>query len=134
MRQLFRYALVGIASNLAGYLLYLLITHAGVAPKLAMTLLYAVGAALGFVGNRTFTFGHTAAVRQAGLRYVLSHLLGYFINLAIQIIMVDKLGFAHQLAQALGICVVAVFLFLMFKFFVFAAGRVEDEEAHEKMA
>lgn len=133
MRQLFRYALVGVASNLAGYLLYLLITHAGVAPKLAMTLLYAVGATLGFVGNRTFTFGHTAAVRQAGLRYVLSHILGYFINLAIQIIMVDKLGFAHQLAQGFGICVVAVFLFLMFKFFVFAAEQVEGKGVYEKM-
>ncbi len=52
-------------------------------------------------------------------RYVIAHCLGYSINLSIQLIMVDVFGYPHQLAQALGICVVAMFLFLAFKYFVF---------------
>lgn len=119
LKQLLRFAAVGVASNVIGYLLYLLITHLGAAPKLAMTVLYGVGAFMGFVGNRKYTFPHQGGLMATGRRYLMTHSLGYLINLAIQFIMVDHLGYAHQLAQALGICVVAVFLFVVYKYFVF---------------
>lgn len=119
VRQLLRFAVVGVASNVIGYLLYLLITYLGVAPKLAMTVLYGVGVITGFMGNRRYTFAHQGGVMATSRRYLMAHSVGYLINLAIQIIMVDHLGYAHQLAQALGICVVAAFLFVVFKYFVF---------------
>jgi putative flippase GtrA len=121
MKQLLRFAAVGVASNVIGYLLYLLITHLGAAPKLAMTVLYGVGVLMGFVGNQKYTFAHQGGLMATGWRYLMAHGLGYLINLAIQIIMVDHLGYAHQLAQAFGICVVAVFLFVVFKYFVFVS-------------
>lgn len=117
--QLLRYAAVGVLSNAAGYVVYLLLTYFGMSPKLAMTLLYGVGATVSFLGNRRYTFRQQGALLGVGGRYVIAHGLGYFINLSIQVIMVDVLGYPHQLAQALGICVVAVFLFLAFKYFVF---------------
>jgi len=46
------------------------------------------------------------------------HFLGYLMNLAILIVMVDKLRYAHQWAQAIEIFVMAGFLFYTFKFFV----------------
>ena len=46
---------------------------------------------------------------------------GYLMNLAILFVFVDKMGFAHQWVQAVAIFVVAGYLFLAFKFFVFAA-------------
>jgi putative flippase GtrA len=119
MRQLLRFAAVGVASNVIGYLLYLLVTYLGAAPKLAMTVLYGVGVITGFVGNRRYAFAHQGRLMATGWRYLMAHSAGYLINLAIQIIMVDHLGYPHQLAQALGICVVAVFLFVVFKYFVF---------------
>lgn len=119
MTQLIRFAAVGVASNVLGYTLYLIITYLGVAPKLAMTVLYVVGAFIGFAGNRKYTFAHEGGLMGAGWRYVVAHGLGYLINLAIQIIMVDRLGYPHQLAQALGVCVVAVFLFVVLKYLVF---------------
>lgn len=122
VRQLLRFAVVGVGSNVIGYLLYLLITYLGVAPKLAMTVLYGVGVFTGFVGNRKYTFAHQGG-RSTGLRYLMAHSLGYLINLSIQLIMVDHLGYAHQLAQALGICVVAALLFVMFKYFVFVNAK-----------
>lgn len=118
-KQLTRYAFVGIVSNLAGYLVYFLITYLGATPKITMTLLYGVGAAIGYVGNRNFTFAHKGNFLGTGVRYFIAHFFGYFINLIILIIFVDQFGYAHQWVQAVAIFVVAGFLFIAFKFFVF---------------
>lgn len=117
--QLTRYAFVGIVSNSAGYLVYLLITYLGVTPKITMTFLYGVGAAVGYIGNRNFTFAHNGSLLGSGVRYFIAHFFGYFINLALLIIFVDHFGYAHQWVQAVAIFVVAGFLFLAFKYFVF---------------
>jgi putative flippase GtrA len=84
-----------------------------------MTVLYAVGAVLGFVGNRNYTFGHSSQLLSTGVRYIMTHGVGYLLNLSIQYIAVDRLGYPHQLAQAVGVCTVAAFLFVAFKYFVF---------------
>jgi putative flippase GtrA len=117
--QLFRYGLVGLASNLAGYLVYLLLTYFGATPKITMSILYIVGATIGFWGNRKLTFAHKGALMGAGVRYVIAHCFGYLINLSILLLMVDKLGYSHQLVQAAAVFIVAGFLFFAFKFFVF---------------
>lgn len=119
MVQLFKYAVVGVASNLAGYLFYLLVTYLGAPPKLTMTLLYGVGATIGFFGNRKLTFAHEGSLLGAGVRYIIAHCFGYLINLTLLLVLVDKLGYPHQWVQAMAIFVVAPFLFLAFKFFVF---------------
>lgn len=121
VKQLLRFTAVGFASNVVGYLLYLVITHLGATPKLAMTVLYGVGVFMGFVGNQKYTFAHQGEPMATGWRYVMAHCIGYLINFAAQIIIVDHLGYAHQLAQAFGICLVAVFLFVVFKYFVFVS-------------
>lgn len=117
--QLFRYGLVGIANNLSGYLIYLLITYWGVEPKKAMTLLYVVGATIGFVGNRKWTFAHKGALLGSGARYFIAHIFGYLVNLLIMLTFVDRLGYSHQWVQAAAIIAVAGFLFVTFKYFVF---------------
>lgn len=121
--QLFRYALFGLLSNFAGYLVYLAYTYLGGTPKVSMTLLYGVGAAVGFFGNRSLTFGHYGSIMGAGVRYVIAHCIGYLLNLSILIVFVDKLGYAHQWVQGVAIFVVAGFLFLAFKVFVFSGSR-----------
>ena len=126
--QLFRYGLIGLASNLAGYLVYLLLTHLGATPKITMSMLYLVGATIGFWGNRKLTFMHKGHVMGAGTRYVIAHCFGYLINLFILSLMVDKLGYPHQWVQAAAIFIVAGFLFLMFKFFVFTGADDSIEE------
>jgi putative flippase GtrA len=119
MRQLLRYGLVGVISNLTIYIIYLLITHFGVEPKKAMTLVYILGASLGFIGNQKWTFAHRGNPASAVLRYVLAHFLGYLLNFMILFIFVDRLGYAHQWVQAVAIIIVAGFLFIVFKYFVF---------------
>ena len=117
--QLIRYGLVGLVINFVGYLVYLLLTSLGTTPKITMTLLYSVGATFGFMGNRGLTFRHQGSVMEAGVRYFIAHIFGYLINLSILSIFVDRLGYAHQWVQAVAIFVVAAFLFITFKFFVF---------------
>ena len=73
MRQLIRYGLVGLASNLAIYCIYLLLTYFGVEPKVAMTLVYMIGATIGFVGNRKWTFSHQGDAVHSAIRYMIAH-------------------------------------------------------------
>lgn len=118
-KQLLRYGFIGLASNSAGYLFYLLLTGIGVAPKAAMTGLYGFGASLGFFGNKGLTFAYKGRVLGSGLRYCIAHALGYLLNLALLLVFVDGMGWSHQFVQAAAVLVVATYLFLAFKLFVF---------------
>lgn len=117
--QLFRYVLVGLLSNAAGYLVYLVLTYYDGTPKLTMSLLYWVSAAVGFFGNRNLTFEHQGSILGAGIRYGIAHCIGYLLNLSMLVVFVDKLAFPHQWIQGVAIFAVAAFLFLAFKVFVF---------------
>jgi putative flippase GtrA len=119
VRQLIRYGLVGLFTNFVSYLIYLLITYIGVEPKMVMTLLYIAGALIGFVGHRTWTFAQNGALLGTGARYFITHFFGYLINFLILFTFVDKLGYPHQLVQAVAIIFVAGFLFIVFKYYVF---------------
>ena len=118
--QLSRYALVGLASNAVGYLLYLLLTYAGMGHKTAMTLLYAVGVLQTFYFNRGWSFGHDGRASTAFVRYVVAYVLGYLLNLGFLWLAVDNLHLPHQGVQAVAIVTVAAFLFVMHKYWVFA--------------
>ena len=96
-----------------------MITYLGIEPKSAMTLVYIAGVILGYIGHRNWTFGHKGAMLGSGARYFIAHLIGYLINFLILLTFVDKLGYAHQWVQAAAIIVVAMFLFLAFRYFVF---------------
>lgn len=132
--QFFRYVLVGLLTNLIGYVLYLVMTRFWGMPKLTMTMLYSIGAAVGFFANRRFAFRHDGHVGKAGLRYLLAQLSGYLMNLLLLLIFVDWFGFAHQVVQAAAIVVVAIFLFVLSRFFVFTdqSGRPE-QSSHESL-
>ena len=119
MQQLIRYGLVGVVSNAAIYFFYLLITYLGVEPKTAMTLVYVIGTVIGFIGNRKWTFAHRGDSSSAALSYGLAHFFGYLLNLLILLTFVDHLGYAHQWVQIAAIIIVAGFLFVVFKYFVF---------------
>jgi len=119
MKQLTRYAVIGIASNLAGYLAYLLLTFLDVGPKLAMTTVYLTGAIFGFLGNRQWTFAHEGRVVPTMLKYALAHSAGYSLNYSILYLFVDRMLYPHQAVQAVAIGVVAGFLYLLLKKIVF---------------
>ncbi len=121
LRQLLRFGVIGLLQNGIGYGLYLILTLAGLPPKPTMTFLYLAGATASFLANRRFTFGHTGKLTHAGIRFMLAHLGGYLINLLLLWWLVDQNGYPHQWVQACAIFVVAAYLFVSFRFFVFPA-------------
>jgi putative flippase GtrA len=127
IRQLFSYAVIGILTNSLGYSLYFLLTYFWGAPKLTMTALYAIGSLISFFANRRFTFRHDGRMGATGIRFVIALLLGYLLTLTLQVTFVDWLGFAHQVVQAIAIVVVAIFLFLLSRLFVFAPNKRKNE-------
>ncbi|MDI6529441.1 GtrA family protein [Pseudomonas otitidis] len=119
-RQIFSYAFVGALTNLLFYGLYLLLTYLWEAPKFTMTTVYFLGATISFLANRRFTFRHDGCIGITWVRYLLAQFAGYLLNLALLLLFVDWFDFSHQIVQAIAIVVVAIFLFFVLKFFVFA--------------
>lgn len=117
--QVVRYAVVGLASNALLYLAYLALTSAGVEPKLAMSLLYALGVIQTFYFNKTWSFRHGGTHGPAFIRYCISYGLGYLFNLVALYVLVDRLGHPHQIVQGALIICTAVLLFLLQKLWVF---------------
>lgn len=116
--ELFRYGIVGVASNAVGYLLYLALTTIGVESKMAMSALYVAGMAQSFFFNHRWTF-QRGRFGGSLARYLIAHTLGYTINFTMLYLLVDFLSFPHQLVQAAAVILVALFLFASFRFWVF---------------
>ena len=123
--QLFSYGMIGIGVNLAAYLAYLLITYLGGTPKLTMSMLYVVTAFVSFLGNRKLTFAYKGGFLGSGLKFSIAHFFGYLINLGLLFVFVDKFGYPHQVVQVCAIIIVAMFLFITFKLFVFRGDSVK---------
>lgn len=120
IHQFIRYALIGLITNSLGFGLYFVITYFFSTPKLTMTLLYALGTIVSFFANRRFTFKHSGQIGVSGTRFLLVQFLGYLLNLSLLLLFVDYLGYKHQIVQAIAIFVVAIFLFMLSRYFVFA--------------
>ena len=119
MGEILRYGIVGIAHNLGGYLVYLLITWLGTDPKIAVAILYPIGTLVSYVAHKRWTFGHEGAVGQSLSRFVAMQGSGYFLNIGIMYAGYDVLGFPHQLVQLFAMGFLAVTFFLISKFVVF---------------
>lgn len=122
--QSLRFIIVGLASNLVLYLLYLTLTTFGLGHKTAMTLLYLVGTLQTFVFNRRWTFEHRGVSQSIFLKYVAAYGLGYLFNLFALLLLVDLLRAPHEIVQGILILVLAVLLFLLQKFWVFRPHRL----------
>jgi putative flippase GtrA len=119
LQKISRFIIVGVFSNGIGYGVYLLITWLGVPYKIAMTLLYCVGVTMSYVGNRKFTFASTQQIRLTLVKFIVAYVVGYALQYAILHILVDEFLIFHAYAQLCGSIVVAVYLFIVLRFFVF---------------
>jgi len=117
--QLLRYLLVGLLSNSVGYLVFLLLAWWGGAPKVAMTLVYVIGALTGFFGNRNWTFRDRGRAGRSAFYYFLAHGSGYTLNWLLLYVFVDRFGYAHQVVQLVAMVLVALVLFVELKYLVF---------------
>ena len=121
MIQLVRYGIVGITNNALIYSIFLFLTHIGFEPKKTMTLLYLLGTIVSYIGNWRWTFASKGSFIRTGSRFFLAYWIGYSINLMLLLIFVDYYGYSFQWIQALAIIIVAGFLFIMSKCFIFVS-------------
>lgn len=119
LRQAFRFAIVGILSNAVGFGWYVLLTWLGLGPKTAMSLLFFIGTLQTFIFNKRWSFEHEGRSSRVVLRYLAAYGIGYLINLAALIVLVEHARYPHHLVQGVMIIVVAIITFLLQKFWVF---------------
>lgn len=119
LRQVVRYGVVGVLNNLLGYLIYLLITWLWLDPKVAVTLMYPIGAVTAYFGHARYSFTYSGSPSHGIIRYAIAHVIGYGANIGMIYMFSDRLGYPHQLVQAVAIVAVAGILYLLFRYFVF---------------
>jgi putative flippase GtrA len=78
-----------------------------------------VGVAQTFIFNKRWSFRHDGTQGAALIRYCVAYGLGYVINLAALFLFVDRFGYPHQIVQGVLVLMLAAFLFVLQKFWVF---------------
>jgi putative flippase GtrA len=119
LSQLIRYGITGVASNLMGYLVYLLLTYFWLSPKTTVSILYPISATLAYFSHMKYSFSYQGKQSGVLLRYVLVYLTGYFLNIMLLWALHDQLQIPHQIVQIIAIPIIAIFLFVTLKYFVF---------------
>ena len=114
-----RYGAVGGVATLAHYaLLAGLVELADWPPPLAAGAGAALGAQVGFVGNRCFTFDHQGPRLPAWWRFQLTALLGGLVSMAV-VAAGTRLGLHYLLAQAVATLLALVLTYLINKRWAF---------------
>lgn len=119
--QLFRFVLVGLAVNAMLYVIYLVLTYFGTGPKTAATIVYILGILVNFGAHKKVTFANASSARGQWLPFVALSLFVYGINIGGLYLLVDRMGFPHQIVQALMIGLCAAVSFVLQKTVVFRA-------------
>lgn len=119
LRQVGRYGVVGVLNNLLGYLIYVLITWLWLNPMVAVTLMYPIGVVTAYFGHARYSFTYSGRTSHGIVRYAIAHLIGYGANIGMLYLFSGRLGYPHQLVQAVAIVAVAGILYLLFRYFVF---------------
>jgi putative flippase GtrA len=117
--QFSRYAIVGLVSNAMLFVLYLVLTGLGLGHKLSMTACFIIGVIQTFLFNKNWTFSYGFDFGGSFLRYWAGYLSAYIINLIILFVFVDYMQLPHQAVQGVTIILLALYLFLLQKIWVF---------------
>ena len=119
--QLVRYGVTGVGLNVFSYGLYLLATHLTISPTTVILILYPLTVLLGFIAHKKVSFQYKGGQTNVPLlsKYIFAYAVGYVLNLVLLEIGHYQLGYAHELVQGCCVFILAAFLFVMQKFFVF---------------
>ena len=125
INEIIRYGIVGVSLNSLMYFAYLMLTFFYLSPYYALLILYPLGVLIGFLAHKRISFKKSSNGNNYFelLKYIFIYVLGFLLNALLLYVFVEKSGYPHQLVQFLSIFIVAAFLFISLKFFVFSPER-----------
>lgn len=118
-KEFIRYAAVGVAANVCGFLLYALFTELGVSPVLTISIFYPVHIGIAFYLNKKWSFNFRGRLSASAVRYITAYVGCYVLNVAMLKFFNGYLGYSHLYVQAAAVVVIALLLFLIQKLWVF---------------
>ena len=127
MNRIFsRFFVTGIILNSFFFCLYLLLVgHIG--PYLTISITYPLGIVTSYLANRSWVFGSNSKGRLGEIvRYLLTYLSGYLVNLIIIYILFDRMSVSYSFAQLAAVGFLVIYLFLMLRYFVFTPWRASS--------
>lgn len=128
MRQLLKFAMVGVLNTALGYAvifgcMYLL----GLGAVISNVLGYAAGLVVSYSLNRSFTFRSSGARRAEMIRFVAIFLLAYLANLGVLVLLIRRFGWHEGVAQVIAGVVYFGLSFVLNKYYVFGGVREASE-------
>lgn len=134
IQQFIKYAVVGLSINAILYFAYLGLEYVLNAPKMAATTTYFCGIILSYNGHKKLVFKDTSRrAYKKMIKFFILYLSGYLINMAGLYLLVDKAKFPHEIVQAGLIILIAVYLFINQKLWIFKQSiPSQDTQKHSK--
>ena len=124
MKQLFRFAAVGMVNTGLGYaVIFACMYLAGLGAVTSNVAGYAVGLVVSYLLNRIYTFRSAAPPRREIVRFVSIFLLAYLANLGVLVLLIRQTGMHEGEAQVLAGVVYFGLSFVLSKYYVFAEGK-----------
>lgn len=118
--QLVRFILAGLISNGLSYLVFLLAIYVlGIGHKTAATLLFIVGMVTNYTVNKNWTFGLRGQHFTTLLKFFMTYITGYFLNIGMLSLFVDRLHYSAAWVQFFAIGVLVIYYFFLNKYFIF---------------
>lgn len=127
--QAVRFVIVGLKSNAIYYMLYVLLSLAGVGSKTAVVIVFVFGMVYAFWFNKAFVFRSRDALNWQFARYMSVYIFALALNLVLLELATTSLGFSHFVVQAVLGVVIAIPIFFLLKYFVFSSERAPEVDA-----
>jgi putative flippase GtrA len=121
LRRLVRFAIVGVASNAALYLVFLLLLQLAVPPLWAAAICYALGVSVSYVANRAWSFESRDPHRADLPKFLVAH--GVCMISTIVVLNVLLVWLRPELAQLVNVAVMAVITYLTLALLGFGGAR-----------
>ncbi|MFK7751210.1 MAG: GtrA family protein [Sedimentitalea sp.] len=107
-----RYAIIGVASNLSLYLLFLALVWVGIGAVVASGICYVLGVAISYIGNRFWTFNSQKGHSHDLPRFLAAYGVGLLVTLVCMTLLVGPLGPAVAQLVTIVICALSIFSML----------------------
>ena len=121
LRRLMRFGIVGVASNAALYVVFLLLLQLAVPPLWAAAICYVLGVAVSYTFNRAWSFESRDSHREDLPKFLVAHGVG--IVSTIVVLKVLLVWLRPEIAQLINIAITAVVIYVNLALLGFGGAR-----------